>query len=103
MRVGSKPKEKKVEKKIGKQLRKTFMLRSIASIKRRLKPHLHTLKNRHGTPKFRHRADDLSARHFPFTRLYQEIFYDLSTVLAIILAPLKSCSCVSRSTTSPLV
>ena len=60
------------------------------------KPHLHALKNRHGTTKCRHRADDLSARHVPFTRLYQKSFYDLSTVLAIILAPLKSCSCVSR-------
>ena len=31
------------------------------------KPHLHTLRNRHGTPNFRHRADDFKARHSQFS------------------------------------
>ena len=32
-----------------------------------LKPHLHALKNRHGTPNFWHRADDFKARHSQFS------------------------------------
>ena len=35
--------------------------------KKRLKPHLHALKNRHGTPNFWHRADDFKARHSQFS------------------------------------
>ena len=34
----------------------------------RLKPHLHALKNRHGTSNYWHRAQTISARHYPFTR-----------------------------------
>ena len=33
-----------------------------------IKPHLHVLKNRRGTPNFWHRAKTISARHYPFTR-----------------------------------
>ena len=32
-----------------------------------LKPHLHALKNRHGTPNFWHRADDFKAQHSQFS------------------------------------
>ena len=32
-----------------------------------LKPHLHALKTRHGTPNFWHRADDFKARHSQFS------------------------------------
>ena len=32
-----------------------------------LKPHLHALKNRHGTPNFWYRADDFKARHSQFS------------------------------------
>ena len=31
-----------------------------------LKPHLHALKKRYGTPNFWHRADDFKARHSQF-------------------------------------
>ena len=33
-----------------------------------LKPHLHELKNRHGSPNFWHRANDFKARHPQFSR-----------------------------------
>ena len=33
-----------------------------------LKPHLHALKNRHGTSNFWRRAQTSLARHYPFTR-----------------------------------
>ena len=32
-----------------------------------VKPHLHALKNRHGTPNFWHLADDFKARHYQFS------------------------------------
>ena len=35
--------------------------------KKRLKPHLHALKNWHGTPNFWHLADDFKARHSQFS------------------------------------
>ena len=34
---------------------------------KRIKPHLHALKNRHGTPNFWHCADDFKARHSQFS------------------------------------
>ena len=33
----------------------------------RFKPHVHALKNRHGTPNFWYRADDFKARHSQFS------------------------------------
>ena len=33
----------------------------------RFKPHVHALKNRHGTPTFWYRADDFKARHSQFS------------------------------------
>ena len=39
------------------------------SEKSTLEPHLHALKNRHGTPNFWHRADDFKARGTPNFRL----------------------------------